>query len=364
MSSLPPLTSRQLSELRDTAQKNLVNQLCDALMDSSTKGTVKDKIKEPLATMMIDIMQNPENMVRLSDSVHHAIHKSLEKSLKGPLLLYSLMTSEDGFEEVKKHIYALFTQAYGEKATIRAFRGKLYTILQNPQSSVLGTQRGGKKKTHRKRQKVATKTRKLRHIKGGNNEIKAMLPDEIIPDTIIPEAVVPESIIPESIIPEAEAMAAEQLTGNEQAKDEKEKTSVESAQATLPSTQYDLREYNDALLDEMKKNIQEVGEQMTSKMIEALSVTVKSNADTIVKYIVSSVGKTIEKDDMIKKSAPVIIVQALRAASTDLDKAVISTFDEIQSKDPEAAFVPIQSSFMTTFMQHLKLRLSKQVTGQ
>ena len=67
---------------------------------------------------------------------------------------------------------------------------------------------------------------------------------------------------------------------------------------------------------------------------------------------------------MIKKSAPVIIVQALRAASTDLDKAVISTFDEIQSKDPEAAFVPIQSSFMTTFMQHLKLRLSKQVTGQ
>lgn len=356
MSSLPPLTSRQLSELRDTAQKNLVNQLCDALMDSSTKGTVKDKIKEPLATMMIDIMQNPENTVRLSDSVHHAIHKSLEKSLKGPLLLYSLMTSEDGFEEVKKHIYALFTQAYGEKTTIRAFRGKLYTILQNPQSSVLGTQKGGKKKTHRKRQKVATKTRKLRHIKGGNNEIKAMLPDEIIPDTITPESVIPDS---EAIVD----VAAKQLTGNEQAKDEKDKTSVESAQATLPSTQYDLREYNDALLDEMKKNIQEVGEQMTSKMIEALSVTVESNADTIVKYIVSSVGKTVEKDDMIKKSAPVIIVQALRAASSDLDKAVISTFDEIQSKDPEAAFVPIQSSFMATFMQHLKLRLSKQVTG-
>ena len=37
MSSLPPLTSRQLSELRDNAQKNLVSQLCDALMDSTSQ---------------------------------------------------------------------------------------------------------------------------------------------------------------------------------------------------------------------------------------------------------------------------------------------------------------------------------------
>ena len=48
------------------------------------------------------------------------------------------------------------------------------------------------------------------------------------------------------------------------------------------------------------KNIQEVGEQMTSKMIDALYVSVKSNADIIVNHIVTSVGKSIEKDEMPK----------------------------------------------------------------
>ena len=48
----------------------------------------------------------------------------------------------------------------------------------------------------------------------------------------------------------------------------------------------------------MKKSIQEVGEeQMTSKMIDALFVSVKSNADMIVHHIVTSVSKTIEKDE-------------------------------------------------------------------
>ena len=130
-------------------------------MDSTS--TIKDKIKEPLADTMIQIMQNPENMSRLTDSVHSAIHKSLENSLKGPLLLYSLTTSETGVEELKKSITNLFTQAYGEKATIRAFRGKLYAILQNPPISQI--QKGGKKRTHRLRHRGTTRTRKHRYIK-------------------------------------------------------------------------------------------------------------------------------------------------------------------------------------------------------
>ena len=361
MSSLPPMTSRQLSELRDTAQQNLVNQLCDTLMDNNSIGTMKEKIREPLADMMVQIMQNPENINRLSDSVHNAIHKSLEKSLKGSLLLYTLITSDSGFEEVKKHLSILFTKAYDEKATIRAFRGKLYAILQDPQSSVSSTQKGGKKKTCRNRKIKGTRTRKLRHVKGGNgiatalNNVKSVVPEDIVPETIS------KDVIPDAI--------SQELTKkDEEEKEEKEEIlenkSGENVQNTLSSSQYDLREYNDALLDEMKKNVQEVGAQMTSKMIEALYVIIKSNADTIINFIAGSVSKTVEKDEFIKQSAPVIITQALGAASSDLDKAVISTFDEIQSKDPEAAFVPTQSSFMTTYMQHLKIRLAKQVIGQ
>lgn len=366
MSSLPPLTSRQLSELRDTAQQNLVNQLCDALMDNNSIGTMKEKIREPLADMMVQIMQNPENIHRLSDSVHNAIHKSLEKSLKGSLLLYTLITSDSGFEEVKKHLSILFTKAYGEKATIRAFRGKLYAILQDPQSSISSTQKGGgKKKTCRNRKMKGMRTRKLRLVKGGSGIATAMdSVKSVVSEDIVPEAI-SKDVIPNAISQELTKKDDEEKEEKEEIQEKtQEIKSVENVQNTLPSSQYDLREYNDALLDEMKKNVQEVGAQMTSKMIEALYVIIKSNADTIINFIAGSISKTVEKDEFIKKSAPVIITQALGAASSDVDKAVISTFDEIQSKDPEAAFVPTQSSFMTTYMQHLKIRLAKQVIGQ
>lgn len=348
MSSLPPLTSRQLSELRDNAQKNLVSQLCDALMDSTSQGTVKDKIKEPLADMMIQIMQNPENMSRLSDSVHSAIHKSLENSLKGPLLLYTLVSSESGFEEVKKQITTLFTQAYGEKATIRAFRGKLYALLQHSQR--LHAQKGGNKKTHHKRQKGTARTRKNRYVRGGTSKAVPALLQEKIQEGVMD-------------------MATQQLS-NAEKQDEPDSAELpdvaqqSEGSVSIASSEHDLREYNNALLDEMKKSIQEVREQMTSKMIDALFVSVKSNADMIVHHIVTSVSKTIEKDEMIKNVGPVIILQAMRASSTDIDKALISTFDEIRAKDPESTFDPIQSSFITTYMQHLKLRLTKQVTGK
>ena len=290
----------------------------------------------------------------MTDSVHSAIHKSLENSLKGPLLLYSLTTSETGVEELKKSITNLFTQAYGEKATIRAFRGKLYAILQNPPISQI--QKGGKKRTHRQRHRGPTRTRKHRYIKGGNSKtspVNAALLQEKIQEGIMD-------------------MAAKQLSAGEKQEKNVQEANTDAVNAStanvptanLPSNEHDLREYNNALLNEMKKNIQEVGEQMTSKMIDALYVSVKSNADIIVNHIVTSVGKSIEKDEMLKNTGPVIILQALRASSTDIDKAIISTFDEIRAKDPEAAFVPIQSSFITTYMRHLKLRLTKQVTGK
>ena len=362
MSSLPPLTSRQLSELRDTAQNNLVSQLCDALMESTSKGTVKDKIKEPLAEMMIQIMQSPENASRLSDSVHSAIHKSLENSVKGPLLLYTLLSSDSGFEEVKKDISNLFTRAYGEKSTIRAFRGKLYAILQNPMKQTQNG--GGNKKSHRRRAKNGTKTRKLRYMKGGNKEV--------ITKAILNEA---QNQV-EKVMEESQESQEREESQESQEREVVEKAEVVQnvgqtdlaapsvSSATLPSNQHDLREYNNALLDEMKKSIQEVGEQMTSKMIDALFVSVKSNADTIVSHIVNSVSKTVERDELIKKAGPIVIVQALRASSTDIDKALISTFDEIRTKEPESDFDPTQSTFLTSYMQKLQLRLTKQVTGK
>lgn len=348
MSSLPPMTSRQLSELRDSAQNNLVSQLCDTLMDSTS--TIKDKIKEPLADTILQIMQNPENMSRLADSVHGAIHKSLENSLKGPLLLYSLTISETGFEEVKKHITSLFTQAYGEKATMRSFRGKLYAILQHSQS--LQIQKGGNKKTHHKRHKGTTRTRKHRYTRGGSS--KAIPIDGAVLQEKIQEGVM-------DIATQQVANANDEKQDNAETPDVAQQS---EGTVNVASSEHDLREYNNALLDEMKKNVQEVGEQMTSKMIDAIYVSVKSNADIIVRHIVSSVGKSIEKDEMFKSAGPVIILQALRASSTDVDKALISTFDETRAKDPEAVFVPIQSSFINTYMKHLKLRLTKQVTGK
>tara|TARA_B100001287_G_scaffold276730_1_gene288985 strand:+ start:11434 stop:12882 length:1449 start_codon:yes stop_codon:yes gene_type:complete len=183
MSKTPVLTERQLTNLTDEIRDKMVETLCSKVMDETAEDAqlISGILKRNLGDKINDVLGAPANEAKISDTIFQAINSALRNTVKGPLLLYSLLDNRKSFDAVKILVTKIFTNVYNNSTnkTLSVFIKNLLTKLNDPPYEIwfkqqVQQQGGKKRKTMRKhKSKRKIRTYKNRMI-GGDIREKVM----------------------------------------------------------------------------------------------------------------------------------------------------------------------------------------------
>ena len=183
MSKTPVLTERQLTNLTDEIRDKMVETLCSKVMDETAEDAqlISGILKRNLGDKINDVLGAPANEAKISDTIFQAINSALRNTVKGPLLLYSLLDNRKSFDAVKILVTKIFTNVYNNSTnkTLSVFIKNLLTKLNDPPYEIwfkqqVQQQGGKKRKTMRKhKSKRKIRTYKNRMI-GGDIRQKLM----------------------------------------------------------------------------------------------------------------------------------------------------------------------------------------------
>jgi hypothetical protein len=175
--SNPKLTERDKNNLTDEIRDKMVNTLCSKIMDESASDSqlISGVLKKNLGDKINDILSNPSNEAKISETIFQAINASLRNTIKGPLLLYSILNNKESFNKTKVLITKIFTNVYNNSTnkSLKVFITNLITKLNNPpydiwfNQQVKQTTGGKRRKTMRSRKKKRSRTYRNRQ-KGGD----------------------------------------------------------------------------------------------------------------------------------------------------------------------------------------------------
>ena len=134
--SNPKLTERDKNNLTDEIRDKMVNTLCSKIMDESASDSqlISGVLKKNLGDKINDILSNPSNEAKISETIFQAINASLRNTIKGPLLLYSILNNKESFNKTKVLITKIFTNVYNNSTnkSLKVFITNLITKLNNP----------------------------------------------------------------------------------------------------------------------------------------------------------------------------------------------------------------------------------------
>ena len=184
--SNPKLSQRDKNNLTDQIKDKMVDTICSRIMDESASDSqlISGVLKKNLGDKINEILGNPSNEAKISDTIFQAINSSLRHTVKGPLLLYSILNNKDSFNQTKVLITKIFTNVYNNSnnKSQSEFVKNLLTKLNDPPYRVWFNQQveqttGGKRrKTMRSRKKKKSRTYRHRQTGGGKSlgVLKAM----------------------------------------------------------------------------------------------------------------------------------------------------------------------------------------------
>ena len=91
--SNPKLSQRDKNNLTDQIKDKMVDTICSRIMDESASDSqlISGVLKKNLGDKINEILANPSNEAKISDTIFQAINSSLRHTVKGPLLLYSIL---------------------------------------------------------------------------------------------------------------------------------------------------------------------------------------------------------------------------------------------------------------------------------
>jgi hypothetical protein len=174
------LSDRDRTKIRNEIAEKLVDKICSGLINNAP---LVDNLRESLGNEMLNVLNDPANKSKISQTVLQAINTSLSLPLRGPLLLYALMDHDESYEYTKNMITFIFGQIYKENDTLSKFSGNLVESLYDPPydswfKEVNNMSGGKKRKTKRKiskkrrnKMKSRRKYSRKRKIYGGSGGI-------------------------------------------------------------------------------------------------------------------------------------------------------------------------------------------------
>ena len=174
--SNPKLSQRDKNNLTDQIKDKMVDTICSRIMDESASDSqlISGVLKKNLGDKINEILANPSNEAKISDTIFQAINSSLRHTVKGPLLLYSILNNKDSFNQTKVLITKIFTNVYNNSnnKSQSEFVKNLLTKLSDPpyriwfNQQVEQTTGGKRRKTMRSRKKKKSRTYRHRQTGG------------------------------------------------------------------------------------------------------------------------------------------------------------------------------------------------------
>jgi hypothetical protein len=159
INNMNTLSWRDKSLIRAAIAEKVVDKICSGLVNNAP---LVDNLREALGNQMKDVLSDPANKSKISQSVIQSVTTSIRLPLRGPLLLYALMENDESYKYTKKMITFVFQQVHKSGNTINQFSGKLVERLFDPpyeswfkdvNKTEKETTGGTKRKTKRRRTK-------------------------------------------------------------------------------------------------------------------------------------------------------------------------------------------------------------------
>ena len=372
-------------KIRAAITDKIVDKICTELINGQP---LAGNLRQSLGNEMLNVLTEPDNKAKISQTVLQSINTSLSLALQGPLLLYALMDNNQSYQYTQNMITFMFGQVYKENDTINAFSGRLVEKLQDPPYQSwfknLNTMSGGKKTNISKRKTIRKKynrksNRKLsrkRKFYGGVNPAAVSAATNIVSDAaskVDTEEI--KELIDDNKKDENETEAEqkqedesgqgeqdeedEQDEGKQEEEDDQDEGKQEEEESGSASTDNSssgsssmfskntpremtaseidtnadelVQKYNDALFKLISKDLETVKSQILQRMLNACYLHATNNSGVILTSITGSIGNIIQENmnnSLIKYDyvSFIIIVQALRQSYKDIISALTTTF--------------------------------------
>ena len=381
------LSWRDRSKIRTAIADKIVDKICTDLINNQP---LSGNLRQSLGNEMLNVLTEPDNKAKISQTVLQAVNTSVGLALQGPLLLYALMDNDQSYQYTQNMITFIFGQVYKENDTINAFSGRLVERLQDPPYQSwfknLNTATGGKKINTSRRKSIRKKynrksNRKLsrkRKIYGGVNGAAVSAATDLVKDAAtkvdtdeIKDLIDNNDNKEENTENEMESeqqldgetgVEVEQKQEDESGEGEQEeegeseeqveetssdsKTNSSSRSSSMfnkntrrEMTGYEIDEnadelvqkYNDALFKLISKDLKTVKSQILQRMLNACYLHATNNSSVILTSITGTIGNIIQENmnnSLIKYDyvSFIIIVQALRQSYKDIISSLTTTF--------------------------------------
>ncbi len=165
MAKKTTLTNRELNNIYNNIENKVVDKICNQLIDGYN---ISDTLKQNIEKSMVEILNNPSTINRLGDIILQNVDVLFRNSVKGPLLLDTLLSDAQSYARVKQMLLK-------RMENLRVIDGELNMhnipkqLFNKPISEYV--KKGGNK-TLRKNLKSNNNTRK---IKGGGIGIGSLM---------------------------------------------------------------------------------------------------------------------------------------------------------------------------------------------
>ena len=407
------LSWRDRSKIRSEIAEKLVDKICSGLINNAP---LVDNLRESLGNEMLNVLNDPANKSKISQTVLQAINTSLSLPLRGPLLLYALMDNDESYEYTKNIITFIFGQLYEENDTLSKFSGNLVESLYDPPydswfKEVNNMSGGKKRKTKRKiskkrRNKMKSRRKYSRKRKiyggGGDDDIAGAATEAAGTAT---EAVTGEVTGngEENDYKDDEENDDEDGVDGDGEEEEKQGDSNTSSSTSTSSASSDssgsssavasmfsqgapkremtgseitqnanelVSKYNEALFNLISKDLETVKSQILQRMLNACYLHATNNSNVILTAITNSIGNIVQQSmntGVLQYDYPnfIILVEAMRPSYKDIVNALGDTYmnqkKKVSNEGDKVEFKPNDTQFIVDFMSNFKNAVSKKI---
>lgn len=137
MTDKKTLTTRELNIIYDKVADKVVDRICNQLINGYT---VSDTLNKKIEDSMVKILNDTSISNKLGDIILQNVDVLFRNAVKGPHLLYTLLSNNDTYEPVKQKLLRRM-----EKLTIIDGKINMRDISKQLFNKPLHVKKGGKK---------------------------------------------------------------------------------------------------------------------------------------------------------------------------------------------------------------------------
>ena len=313
MTDKKTLTTRELNIIYDKVADKVVDRICNQLINGYT---VSNTLKKKIEDSMVKILNDTSISHKLGDIILQNVDVLFRDAVKGPHLLYTLLSNNNTYKRVKQKLLRRM-----EELTIIDGKINMRDISKQLFNKPIHVKKGGKK-TLRKKIIFRNNKNKTRVFRGGDGnkpELEQLLGVALENSDKIIDGIKPA---PNNTTTEP-APAPNNTTINN--------TTINDVDALFSN-------YVESLINQSSKNIVNMSNNISNKMINATYNYMLKNGDSIIKATHDGIVTQFNKIPI--NIVDIIIDQVLYDSKDILSESIQSIITDKEKTDKNFKFEP------------------------